>query len=202
MNRLYQRRPEFVSAYEVGDHDMMMVELIPSSPEKLPLPTELKINEPVLIHRSVFDQHYYEVPYHVLPNPLSEPDPMSDAHSTELAEIMKEPLVGVVFDPNAMASATEGAEVNNESTQIMMLGGAVNNGILSTIPGILDRFRGVITLQTVLWAAETAFNFGIKKIPFPIPESIKTLLWNQLESAIRNLWDAQNTVTGSVVAPE
>ena len=193
-------RTMLVEAFEVASGDglsNMMVRLIQSYPEKLPLPAEPNTSDWILLPKDIFDQHYAEALYYTrdpFPQLVSETSIMSSDNRNEVANFFMEPFVGEEL------YSSSGAFANAEPSEdeVFALGNNIVQRFIARIPDMISKFApgilsGVITVETVLWGAEIAFNFAIGKLPFPVPDVIKTKLWDMLESAIRAAWEANST---------
>ncbi len=177
---LYQRR-ELVEANPTEDDTHMLVFPISSEISKDGLIT---IPTPYLIPMEFFRQNYEIVPQ------LSGKD---FAMNDQVADFIKAPLVG--FDATAASSASaasDGFAAAPDYAAAFAAGRPIIDLIINRIPDTIQQFPNFISLELLLWGAEVAFNFGIGKLPFPIPEIIKTQLWNQLEAAIRAIWQNVN----------
>lgn len=195
-------RTSLVEAFEINDNDSpstnMMVRVIEDYPIKLPLPVEPTTADWVIIPKDVFDQYYKEVLEFDSSSPsfllTTETRFMSANLSggNEIAEFFQEPFIGdALYSSELTASAAPGED------EMFALGNNIVQKFIARIPEMLVKFgpgilSGVFTIETVLWGAEVAFNFAIGKLPFHLPESIKTKLWDMVEMAIRAAWEANN----------
>jgi hypothetical protein len=181
---LYTRKPQTVRAVLTADNQNMLVEvLLPKDGSLSPTPTigEHIADSLYLIPTVNFFEHYS----------LVGTESMSDSQ-TQVSDFLKAPFVGITFaEPDAEVAAMAAASPDNEAV-FVPYENAISAGILDNIPLVISTYKDFITVEILLWGAQTAFDFAIGKIPFPVPQAVKTKLWDKIEAAIRSIWDAQN----------
>lgn len=81
---------------------------------------------------------------------------------------------------------------SDEETMALAAGRPIVDALLERVTQAIVNYRDYVTVELLLAGARLAFDFGMGRIPFPIPDTAKEKLWQLVEAGIRSIWDTSN----------